>query len=235
MDYLTKDHSLAVLRTAKEGGYLETIPDEDKEIIELAKFYVEQAEKEYKSSAKMRRDKTVKEILGIKSAAISDKSEKAWDQFAGYNEPENKIEDNLPIPKNITKEPSEMPDDLTALSDREIRKLHGEYNAYLVRARWLLATTTTNLANYTHLRDDAYRKNYLKFSKELSESGERATKDLVDSFAKEDQTYLDYDKSVREAQDVLSQYKALVEIYSGNVDRLSREWTMRQNEWERAR
>jgi peptidoglycan hydrolase CwlO-like protein len=69
----------------------------------------------------------------------------------------------------------------------------------------------------------------------LTEDGRRVSKDIIDTFAKGDSDYKEYEENVKLLQNKLTRYKALVEIYSGNVDRLSREWTMRQNEWERGK
>jgi len=230
MGYLDRESALAILNVAREGGYLEELPDSDEELIDLAQFYAKKAKEEYDTNGKMRKDPTIKAILALKSAAIDKKNEKAIDQyFGGILE----FHQGLPIPSDPKEEATELPIDFTTLNDKEVRKLHAEYNSYLGRARWLLATATNSLARATHLRDDAYRKAYKHYNTELHLKEMKPTKDLVDSFAKEDEDYKTYDLDVRNEQEKVVIYKALVEIYGGNVDRLSREWTMRTDEERR--
>lgn len=227
---LDREIALNALKVAKEGGYLETIPSKTPEIIELAEFYIEQAKQESVKSAKMKRDPVIKELLNIRTLALQNKSEDAFDQFLNGNEAKH----NLPIPPDPEGDATELPRDFTSIGDKEIRRLHGEYNSYLARARWMLAVSTNHLASATHMRDDAYRKGYKTYSSKLELTEQRVTKDLIDSHVKtEEENYKKYDTDAREAQEKTVIYKALVEIYSGNVDRLSREWTFRQQEWEK--
>lgn len=227
--YLTEESALAVLKIAQEGGYLETsLPENEMEILELADFYISHAQKEASSSAKMKNDPVIKQILAIRSASLEQKSERNYQEFANRKE-------QLPIPPDIERDATPLPLDFTLLGDKEVRQLHGEYNAYLGRARWLLAQAINKLSDTTHLRDDAYRKAYAAVFSKLSLQDARPTKDLVDSLAKDEKEYKKYDEDVRKYNKEVVTYKALVEIYDGNVDRLSREWTFRQNEWEKTR
>lgn len=221
-----REVAVAILKAAQEGGYLDSFPDEN-EVLEMANAFAEHADKEFRLNPRMRRDKTVKEILFIVNNMNS----------SNYNPVNNNSElsDGLPIPGDIDREPSSMPFDLTECGDREIRKLHAEFNAYLNRARWLLATTTAKLADATHLREHALRNAIVKSYEDLTADGKRISKELVDTFARGDEEYLKYEEDVKILQNKLTKYKALVDIYGGNVDRLSREWTMRQNEWERGK
>ncbi len=60
-------------------------------------------------------------------------------------------------------------------------------------------------------------------------------KEVLDAEAREDPEFEKLDGEVRNHQNDVTTLKALVDIYGGNVDRLSREWTMRQDEYEKTR
>ena len=144
--------------------------------------------------------------------------------------------EGLPIPQSVSEtDPYDMSVDVTDLGDKAVRRLYSAFGSYLSRVRWLLAIAESNLSNATHLRDAEYRVLYSNISKSLTLRGERATKDLVDSLAKEEESYKEWDDKVEKHTREVIHWKALRDIYGGNVERLSREWTMRQAEWERDR
>jgi len=142
--------------------------------------------------------------------------------------------EGLPIPKPTEEAvPYDMPTDLTDLGDKELRRLHSAFNAYLGRARWLLAIATSNLANATHVRDEEYRMGYKEAYGLAERAGTRLTKDSLDNMAKDYGPYKDWNDKVLKHSNEVTQWRALADIYSGNVDRLSREWTMRTEQYER--
>lgn len=231
---LDKELALEVLREAKIGEFFEgEIPSNENEVIELGEFYAKEAKNAYENIAGMKRNKTVKAIINIYSMGIERKSEKAYAQFAGEDVDDVQLDKGLPIPEDLAGEASDLPIDFTEIGDIQLRKLHGEYNAYLARVRWLLAIAVNRLASVTHLRDDAYRLAYKQQYLVSESAGSKATKDVLDAFAKDNEDYKKYDELVRKHQQEVTTFKALIEIYSGNVDRLSREWTMRTDESKR--
>lgn len=210
-----------ILSEAREGGYLDVIPEDEEDIVREAEFYIQEANKAYEDGLK--KDKTV---LSIRNLAALLAEEQVEDIFGA---PLNDKLKGLPIPEDFKGDATPLPLDFTEIGDRQLRKLHGEYNAYLSRALWLLSTSTNSLYYATHLRDKEYRRLYKKYSEEL----EKPTRDLVDSYVREAQSYDDLDVLVRKHQEDVTTYKGLVEIYKGSIDRLSREWTMRQDEEKR--
>lgn len=144
--------------------------------------------------------------------------------------------ENLPIPKGMgAEEPPDMPRDLVELGDREVRRYHGIYNAFAARARWLLGVATSDLANATYLRDEALRSARRQVDR-LDPATEKArTIETINDEAKEDPDYQMWSERVNKHSHDVGIWKTLVEIYQGNVDRLSREWTMRTDEYERGR
>lgn len=216
---------LSILKLAQEGGYLDVIPEDEEDIIREANFYLAEANKAYEDG--MKGDKTIQAIRNL-GKELGKKE--VGDIFGA-----EKIElyRGLPVPEDLHGEPSPMPLDFTELGDKQLRKLHGEYNAYLARARWMLAVMSNKLSNAIHLRDAEYRRAYREISDQGRIKEEKFTKDYIDSLAREDDAYIDFDNKAKLHGENVVSYKALVEIYGGNVDRLSREWTMRQDEEKR--
>lgn len=216
---------LSILKLAQEGGYLDAIPEDEEDIIREANFYLAEANKAYENG--MKKDKTIQAIRSLGEKL----GEETVSELFGSDKPE--LYRGLPVPEDLHGEPTPMPLDFTELGDKQLRKLHGEYNAYLARARWMLAVMTNRLSGVLHLRDAEYRRAYREISEEARKNDEKLTKDYIDSLAREDVAYVDYDNKAKLHNEDVVSYKALVEIYGGNVDRLSREWTMRQDEEKR--
>jgi hypothetical protein len=139
------------------------------------------------------------------------------------------------LPMDIDSPFVEMPRDLTELNDLKIRKLYSEYGTLLNRVRWLLATATADLNNATHLRDDAFRKAYTVMEKIDSETGKPKTVNQLELEAKTTISYLHYNEDVVTHTNKSIAWKALAEIYESNVNRLSRDMTFRQLDWEKSR
>jgi len=212
---------LAILKAAQAGGYLEKLPEDPEDIIKEANFYLAEATKAYEEDG-MKGDKAIKEIinLGKKLGAQTD------EEIFGSDKPE--VFRGLPVPENPRHDPTPLPVDFTELSPKEIRRLHAEYNAYAARARWMLAVTTNKLAGVVHLRDAEYRSAYKQIHEDNVEK--KLTQPLLEAAAKQTEEYVKLDNKASIYQTDVNSYKALAEIYVGNVERLSREWTMRQDE-----
>jgi hypothetical protein len=145
--------------------------------------------------------------------------------------------ENLPVPQHIEGDPDPMPRDLSELTDKEVRRLSGEYNAYLARVTYLLGINSSDLANAEHLLD-AQRAKVLRGLDLVDPNGDGKKQKLMkviesEILADEKVTKLMQEVSANQQNVII--LKSLKEIYGGNVDRLSREWTMRQNEWEKSR
>lgn len=168
------------------------------------------------------------------SGGLSESDEREIDNFPHELEA-LVVAHHLPVPSEFDGEPSPMPREIDDVGDKQLRRLSGEYNSYLGRAKWLLAVATSDLANAIHLRDRALRKAFKEVHEELVAKDQRPTKDVVTSFAEERDEVVSWNERVKGHQNHVTAYKALVEIYGGNVERLSREATLRQYEWERGR
>lgn len=153
----------------------------------------------------------------------------------GYSESDLREVHELPIPPATEEVTYDMPVDLTDVGDKAVRRLYIAFGGYLNRTRWLLALAESSLANATHLRDDEYRKAYLYEYREAKSVGEKPTQNVLELMAKESPNYIEWNEKVQQHAQEVSKLKALKDIYGGNVERLSREWTMRTEQYERER
>lgn len=144
------------------------------------------------------------------------------------------VERGLAVPAEIQGEATPMPRDLTQISDMEVRKLHGEYNALLARATWLVAITASDLMNAEHLRDDRLRRAIRGLDRIDPDTEKPKLSKVLEAEAAEDPGYREWEERVRQHEQELEQYKALKEIYKGNVAVLSREASMRNDEFTRS-
>lgn len=198
---------------------------------DLAVYWIGEAEKAWLENPSFaKNDEAIRTILNVSPNGIPVTKDKS-----GFKSGLMNVEENLPIPRDADFEYKHIPPDYTELTDMEIRKYSSHNQHFLNRVIYLLSNTANHLADATHLRDEAYRKAYKYYNAELMRQDIRPTKDLIDSFAKEDEKYLMYDEDARQAQEKVVLYKALIEVYRGNVERLSREMTFRQQEWEKTR
>lgn len=254
----TRELATAVLNEAKVGGFLNVpLPEDNQEFLALAQDWYEEARKEAEKGVK---HPTVLAIVSLVegqldgNTASADKEvedsnrslaavEKTYPRRSsgGLSESDEREIENfiksqhLPVPEEFVGEPSIMPRDLDDVGDKQLRRLSGEFNSYLGRVNWLLAVATSDLANASHLRDRALRKAFKEVHEDLVKKDQRPTKDIVTSLAEEKLEVIEWNEAVKEHQNHVTAYKALADIYKGNLDRISREATMRQWEWERGR
>lgn len=256
------DVARAILSEAKSSGFMEgDLPELEDDIIKESKYWFEEAYKAHEAG--MQHD-TVLAILNIASGGSGGGSEynpgyaKVEGMVPNLGHSEAELRDvpvdnavvapvdpglpadfvqrnNLPVPKDWQGDPEDMPRDISELTDRDVRRLSGEYNAYQSRAKWLLALAISDLAQSTHLRDHAYRQSLKKISKVDPSTDKAKLKEVLDAEARENPEFAKFDEAVLKHQKDVTILKSLVDIYSGNVDRLSREWTMRQDEYEKTR
>jgi hypothetical protein len=141
------------------------------------------------------------------------------------------VKEGLPIPQRTEEEaPLNMPTDLTDLGDKALRRLYSAFNSYLGRARWMLAISSSNQANATHLRDESYRVSFLSAYKKSKLEGEKLSQAILEQLAQDTENYKSWSVKVRKHSDEVTSWRALSDIYSKNVEVLSREWSMRIDE-----
>lgn len=237
----------SIINEAIQGGFMEpgewkNSPDEIKE----AEYWVEEAKLSWKAGFN---HPTVEAILyladageaykkqGSDPAPLPDDTNPVAHTYprrssGGFSESDQREADldGLPIPQDFNEDPTLVPRDLTAVGDIELRRLHGEYQAYLSRVTWLVSTKTNELKSAEYLREDEYRKGYLTWKENKMIREEKSTQAELDLLARGGVEYKKLNKEVTRLEKELSELKALKEIYAGYVTVLSRDWTMRVEE-----
>jgi len=233
--------ALTILKEGQRANFFtDEIPEKEDQIIDLAEKFIEDAKKAVEDDPVLARDEDLNAILELANVETKPlyKSGHIPRSSGGYSEADQReaevefenfpanprVFEKLPLPSDPDGEEPNVPNDLDQVSDKEIRQIHWIYNKYLGRARWLLAEESAALTTSKHLRDDAYRRAFVETD---------GTKDVRDAYAKGSAEYIEWNEKVLEHQNKVSKLSALVEIYSSNVDRASREWTMRTDQYER--
>lgn len=228
---LTVEQVDIINQTLIENEYIsyKSLTEEDRH--DLAVYWIGEAEKAWVENPSFaKNDEAIRTILNVSPNGIPEKENKS-----GFKSGLVNIEGTLPIPRDADFEYKSLPPDYTELTDLEVRKYSSHNQHFLNRTMYLLANTVNHLADANHLKDDAYRRAYRENYESLSQTSGKPTKDLVDSFCIQDEAFRRYDEDARQAQEKVVMYKALIEVYKGNVDRLSREMTYRKEEFERSR
>jgi hypothetical protein len=226
---MNKATALAILEVCKEGGYYDDeIPGDDEALIKEAEFYLQHAEAAAETDSA---DATILKIVELGKASGGYVDESVTPEPAPA--PETIAKEHLPIPPQIEGEPPNMPMDISEISDKQVRRLSGEFNACLGRTIWLLSEALTDELHLKSLRDDVYQREFIAAGRRAADAEEKATKDDKEAAAKQTDAFQKINAKVTEAEDIVRRYKALKEVYSGNIDRLSREATLRDDEYRR--
>jgi hypothetical protein len=219
-----------ILNEAVSGGYLDEVPEDEEEILEQAEYFAKTAEKEYNSGWGKDND-TIRAIVELsKTSEEADKS--IPDETAQEDQGSGSASSAFVREMSET---VEMPFNVADLSDYDVRKYHGIFNSYYGRARHELAEEEASLVAAKHLRDNAFRVALSNASQNaiLREAKKAAT--VLEAEASTDKEYKEFQDAVKAHEQAAIKLKALVDIYGKNVEVLSREATIRQNEYERSR
>jgi hypothetical protein len=227
MEIVRNDFEIAkaILSEAISGGFLDEMPATEEEVIEVAQHFAKHAQKEY-NAGQGDSNETIVAIVNLSQEPVKSPSlaERENGDGSGSSAFAKEYDDNI-----------EMPFDISVIGDQELRRLHGIFAHYFGRVRFELAQETAKLTAAEHLRDDAFRTVYVKLDKiDMNTEKPKSLKQL-DAEAMESSEYISWNRNVREHEKTVLKLKALAEIYSKNVEVLSREATIRQNEYERNR
>lgn len=218
---MNTDTATKILEAAKEGGYLtEELPDDDDKLIADAQFYLTHAEAVPEGD----RDATIEEIVQLGLDAVSEE---------GYVPAEEEASEPLAETAEVRTTSSEAPDlpyDLTEVKDRQIRKLSGQFQVHLNEVTRELSVVQTQVLRAKQLRDAAYRAAYLAEVNESRAAGTKLSQAVLDMAACNSPAVKDKEGQVFDLEIKERDLKALRDIYKGNVERLSREMTMRTEE-----
>lgn len=139
--------------------------------------------------------------------------------------------EGLPVPSELDGDPPEMPRDLTATGDREARRLHSEFNAYLARVNYLIGIERADRESAERLAD-FHEKRALASTAPQDAAGDKVPQHVRLAQASQDPEARGWrDRAVQHAANLTLLYQ-LRDIYAGNIDRVSRDWSMRMNEFQ---
>lgn len=223
----------AILNEAVSGEFLDVMPETEEEILEQAQYFAKEAKKAY-NEGWGKGNETVTAIFNLLPSEEPANSPSQAQPDSGVGSGSSAFFRGLPLPQSSDSEPIQMPYDVSSLNDSEVRHYHGIFSHYFGRARYALAEESSALTAAEHLRDDAFRKAYSKLDKADREGKNKLIKTL-EAEAMENSEWVSWNRNTLEHEQNVLKLKALTEIYAKNVDVLSREATIRQNEFERNR
>lgn len=210
------------------------VPEDDEGILERANYLFEQAQAAFDSGM---RDNAIQTIIFLGASPLEPQVQQIADTYprrssGGLSESDERETENLPVPQAIEGDADPMPSDLPNTLDREIRRLSGVYNAYLGRVTYLLSVESADLAGAEHLLSAA-KNAALRGIDAIGPDKKAKLAKVIDAEIAVDPEVAKWSDAVVKHEQQIAVLKGLKEIYSGNVSVLSREWTMRQNEWEK--
>lgn len=138
--------------------------------------------------------------------------------------------ERLPVPSAIEGEPPVLPRDMSQLADKSLRRLHSEFNAVLAYSNWLVAMDEADELAARQIVD-----HYTALAISRADKIDPATNKPKSVAILEAEAYSD--PNVKEWRLNQSRFfvnikllKSLRDTYLSNVERISREYTMREGE-----
>ena len=209
-----------ILEALVEGDYPVENSEDDDEAIKEAEYFAKHAD----AVPAADRDATVKKILKIVEEAQPDDGYVPEDE-----EPSEPLADTDSV-RTTEHEAPDLPYDITKLKDIEVRRLSSRFQVHLNEVVRELATVATQVLRAKQLREAEYRKAYVAEANAAREAGTKLTNALLEMAATQSPAVQEKDNEVFELEVRERDLKALRDIYKGNVDRLSRDLTMRADE-----
>jgi hypothetical protein len=139
--------------------------------------------------------------------------------------------EKLPIPPEIEGEPPALPRDISVLTDPELRRLHSEFNAVLARANWLVALVEADELAAEQIAS-LYEAQAIKRAAQDPDpvTGKGKTVAALEAEASDDELVRKWREKKTEYVIDKKLQKALRDTYLSNVERISREYAMREGE-----
>ncbi len=128
----------------------------------------------------------------------------------------------LPVPDEWEGDFPKLPKDVTEISDVELRRLYAQFGALLSRANWVLANHRSQKARAERMKDWTFAK---------------ALRDVQGSNAETRKAAASLDPEVEKWTEAIVEHEtnvyklsSLRDVFASNIERLSREMTMRSDE-----
>lgn len=216
--------ALAILNEAKNGGMLKKqIPSDNETRIKVANYIVDEARKRRENGE---RGAHIQNILFTADVDWSeDEEEKKYREY--INE---ELEDGLPIPPEIKGEIPEFPADITQVSTQLLRKLNGDFNACSARIGWLYALEEAGQSAAKQIAD-SHEEAYIITADRKDIGGKAKAQKLLEAEARAaDKDIVKWRDREKRHANRANKYKRLLDAMNNHCDRLSREFSMRQEE-----
>lgn len=136
----------------------------------------------------------------------------------------------LPVPPDSMEDPPAFPEDIAAISDGELATLHSKYNACLALAIWKHGLVQVDERAFKHIADFHAREVRKSLDTNNPATGKPKGRELLDREAEDDETVLAWREKQFNAEVRAIPLRKLIDIYSGHVEVLSRQWTFRERE-----
>lgn len=230
----------AILNEAKAHEVIEgELPEDEKKLIKLSEQLVKAARKAYD---KGERGDHVTSILNLADSVSNDSDSEEVEPEPDtpekiYQRAVRESIENLPIPVEIDEDAiPDMPIDLAELSDKELMRFHGIFNACSARANWLVAVEESGKSAAKTIADnmeDEYIVNLGEARKDFG--GKSKTQALLKAEAESKNSELKRWRQLqRKHEREENKIRRLAEIYDNYCERLSRQWTYRIEERKHA-
>lgn len=133
----------------------------------------------------------------------------------------------MPVPMDLARPPSPMPDDLTQVDDISARAYHSQFNALAARARYLHGLEAAK----ARACDRVYKFNLKGAMRVARESlGQSASVTEVQQLAEDNELVEPWMRRRDLHADRAEAYRTFLTFYTEDVSVLSRDWTMRDKE-----
>jgi hypothetical protein len=233
MENLEK-HAVALINECKTRGYYDKpIPTQTSEILDTASFLSDAASKAYETGKK---GNDILAILKVAESYLKEKQNENNDPDKNrYNSFVEEELSGLPIPQKIEGGDIEMPFSLENLSGQEILKYMGIYNSCSAYANYLYSLEEAGEASAKLIADEYFDKFLVTVSKKDEETHKPKTNRQLEAEAvSKDENVKKWRNLQKEHSIRANRYKRLRDIYSDNCERLSRAFTIKQDERSKA-
>lgn len=135
--------------------------------------------------------------------------------------------EHFPIPPDI-EDPYILPNDVSKVSDDELRSLHARAHAVEARINWVLSEFDDEIGDLERLLSD--RRRVVKLQTPTSEDGKRLTKDQVEARVEADEQVQAFIGQIKDIHKSTGKLKVIRDNAHRDCERLSRQWSMRFKE-----
>ena len=177
-------------------------------------------------------EKAEKEIPEAPAPAIDSDNDSDYELMLKFVQDEL-LGENFHVPKKLPEEKTELPFDLTTLSDRELHAVYGQFSVYAYAASYRMILEEARARKCGHAADEIHK--YLLTSAEKYDSQNKPKTMTILEAEIEQNVDIKFWRKAQQKHALFGQvYKNERDSYNRLVESLSRLETMRQNEFLRS-